>query len=91
MVRGHMDFSREAIGMTLRDPANPQGVTIDARNSKTLLTAQDTQGHITLTAANDAPPVEKQQVSVMANVALNFVMKATYSSRAVQVTVTGTE
>jgi hypothetical protein len=30
-VRGHMDFSREAIGMTLRDPANPDGVRIDGQ------------------------------------------------------------
>jgi hypothetical protein len=31
MVRGHMDFSREAIGMKLRDAANPDGVTIDGQ------------------------------------------------------------
>jgi hypothetical protein len=65
----------------------PEGVTIDARNSKTLLTGEETKGSITLTAAANAPPVEKQQCSLMANISINFVMKATYSSRPVLVTV----
>ena len=58
----------------------PKGVTIDAKSSKTLLTGDATEGHFTLTAAADAPAVAKQQVPVMANVSINFVMKATYSS-----------
>jgi hypothetical protein len=66
----------------------PKGVTINARESKTVINANETEGHITLTAADDAPPVEDQLCSVMANVSLNFVMKATYSSRPVRVTVT---
>ena len=65
----------------------PEGVTIDARNSKTLLGGTTNQGSITITAAANAAPVEKQQVSVMANVSINFVMKATYSSRPLNVTV----
>lgn len=65
----------------------PKGVTVDAKNSKTLLTGKTAAGYITLTAAKDAPPVEKQQIAVMANVSLNFVMKATYSSEPVFVTV----
>ncbi|MBW3541834.1 MAG: pre-peptidase [Planctomycetes bacterium] len=56
----------------------PPGVTIDTKNSSTLLTGQQTDGHITLTAAANAAPAEKVQVAVMANVSLNFVMKATY-------------
>jgi len=59
----------------------PKGVTIDTKNSKTLLTGKTSQGHVTLIAAADAKPSTKRQVSVMANVSLNFVMKATYSSR----------
>jgi hypothetical protein len=65
----------------------PEGVTIDPKNSKTLLTGQETKGHITLTAAGNAPPVDGQQCSVMANISINFVMKATYSSRPLVVTV----
>ncbi|MCA9090486.1 MAG: hypothetical protein KDA90_17840 [Planctomycetaceae bacterium] len=68
----------------------PEGVTIDARQSKTLLTGKETRGHITLTAAKEAPPVTEQQCSVMANVSLNFVMKATYSSVPVKITVAST-
>ncbi|MFQ5733432.1 MAG: hypothetical protein ACE5KM_15955 [Planctomycetaceae bacterium] len=65
----------------------PAGVTIDGRNSRTLLTGQVAQGHITLKAAADAAPIEKRQVSVMANISLNFVMKATYSAKPLFVTV----
>ncbi|REJ71978.1 MAG: hypothetical protein DWQ29_22295 [Planctomycetota bacterium] len=69
----------------------PQGVTIDGKNSKTLLTGSETKGAITLSAAADAPPVEKQQCCVMANISLNFVMKATTSSGPVFVTVAASE
>jgi hypothetical protein len=65
----------------------PEGVTIDAKNSKTLLTKGQSEGHITLTAAKNAPAVEKQQIAVMANIAINFVMKATYAGPPVFVTV----
>jgi hypothetical protein len=65
----------------------PPGVTIDAKNSQTLLTGSKTQGSITLTATKDAKPVERHQCCIMANVSINFVMKATYSSRPVMVTV----
>ncbi|MEO2032215.1 MAG: PPC domain-containing protein, partial [Planctomycetaceae bacterium] len=65
----------------------PKGVTIDTKTSKTLLTGTATQGHVTLKAAPDAKPSTKRQVSVMANISLNFVMKATYSSRPLWVSV----
>jgi hypothetical protein len=65
----------------------PAGVTIDAKNSQTLLTGGQTTGHITLAAAARSAPIERQQVAVMANVSLNFVMKATYSSEPLLVTV----
>ncbi len=64
----------------------PAGVTLDAKKSKTLLTGKTVAGHVTLTAAKDALPVERQ-ICVMANVSLNFVMKATYSSEPVFITV----
>jgi hypothetical protein len=65
----------------------PPGMTIDSKNSKTLLTARESKGHITLKAAANAKPVNKRQVSVMANISLNFVMKATYSASPLSVTV----
>ncbi len=65
----------------------PAGVTIDAKNSKTLITGNNTQGWITLKAAADAPPTDRQLIAIMGNIALNFVMKWTYSSQPVYVTV----
>ena len=65
----------------------PAGVTIDAKKSQTLLTGTKNNGSITLIAAKDARPVDRQQCCIMANVSINFVMKATYSSRPITVTV----
>ena len=59
----------------------PEGVTVDTKNSVTLLTGKNSKGAITLTAAATAPAVERQQCCIMANVSINFVMKATYSSQ----------
>lgn len=69
----------------------PPGVKIDDKQSQTLLSGEQSQGHITLTAAADAKPVENQQIAVMANVSINFVMKYTYASEPVKVTVTPAE
>ena len=65
----------------------PPGITVDPANSKLLLTAGASKGKITLKAATDAQPVERQQFAVMANVSINFVMKATYASAPVFLTV----
>lgn len=65
----------------------PAGVTIDSKNSKTLLTGKTVKGHITFTASDKVVPVERQQVSIMANISLNFVMKATYSSEPLYITI----
>ncbi|MCA9177021.1 MAG: hypothetical protein KDB14_21175 [Planctomycetales bacterium] len=67
----------------------PEGVTLDAGASKTLLTKGATKGQIVLKADPKAAPVEKQQIVVMANVSLNFVMKASYCSEPLMVTVAG--
>ena len=66
----------------------PPGVTLDAKNSQTLLTGDKSDGYITLTAAADAQPVEKQVIAGLANIAINFVMKATYSGAPVTISVT---
>ncbi|MDP6555524.1 MAG: PPC domain-containing protein [Pirellulaceae bacterium] len=68
--------------------ALPPGVTLDKKNSKTLLTGKTKEGHITLTAAKDAKPVQVQQICVMAHISLNFVMKTTYASGPLSVSVT---
>jgi hypothetical protein len=65
----------------------PEGVTIDGKLSKTLLTGKESTAKIVFTATKEAPPVEKQQISMMAHISLNFVMKATYGSKPLLVTV----
>ncbi|MGN6544502.1 MAG: PPC domain-containing protein [Aureliella sp.] len=65
----------------------PEGVTLDAKASNTLLTGGATKGKIVLKAAANAPAVERQQSVLMANVSLNFVMKATYGSQPIFITV----
>ncbi|HZL89332.1 MAG TPA: hypothetical protein VFB96_13220, partial [Pirellulaceae bacterium] len=64
-------------------------VTLDDKDVKSLLAGADSTGHLTLKCAADAPPCEAQQCVVMANVSLNFVMKATYASAPVKITVAG--
>jgi hypothetical protein len=66
----------------------PPGVTLNDKDAKSLLAGSATQGYLTLTAARDAPSVERQQATVLAHVALNFVMKWTYASRPVEISVT---
>lgn len=65
----------------------PKGVTLDGNKSKTLLTGEETKGTITLVAAKDASPVEKQVIPVMAHISINFVMKHTLCGPPVTITV----
>lgn len=65
----------------------PKGVTVDGNKSKTLLTGEETKGTITLVAAKDSPPVEKQLIPAMAHISINFVMKHTLCGPPVTVTV----
>ena len=67
----------------------PTGVEIDGKKSKTLLTGTETHGYITFHALPNVEAASKRPVSVMANVAINFVMKATYSSPPLFVTTSG--
>ena len=64
----------------------PAGVDIDTKASKTLLNGTETRGYLTFRALPTAKPVARRPVSVMANVSINFVMKATYSSQPLFVT-----
>ena len=65
----------------------PPGVTLDGNKSKTLLSNGATQGTITLTAAKDAVPVDRQLIGVTANISLNFVVKTTFAAEPVFVTI----
>lgn len=65
----------------------PKGVTVDGASSKTLLSAGETTGHVTLRAAPDAPAIEGQLVPVTVHVPINFVMKHTFSGPPVRVSV----
>ena len=64
----------------------PPGVTIVEAKSKTLVGA-GTKGIIVLKAAANAPPMENVPISVLANVSVNFVVKISYSSPPIQLTV----
>jgi hypothetical protein len=57
----------------------PPGVTVVEGKSKTLL-GPGSQGHIVLRAAANAEPVEAVPISVLAHVSINFVVKISYSS-----------
>ena len=58
-----------------------------AAASKTLLTAGESAGHLTLEAAPDAPPVEGQIVPVTVHATINFVMKHTFASAPLRISV----
>ena len=58
-----------------------------ARTGQTILSVEQTKGHLTLRAAADAQPVKEQQVPVLAHVSINFVMKYTCCGQPLKVTV----
>jgi len=69
----------------------PKGVKMDGNKSKILLTSGELKGHVTLVADDKLEKAERQQFCIMANVSLNFVMKATYSSEPLFITTTPKE
>ncbi len=64
----------------------PPGVTIDEGKSKTLI-GSGTKGHIVLKAAANAAPIENVPISVLAHVSINFVVKISYSSPVIPLSV----
>jgi hypothetical protein len=64
----------------------PPGVTVVPGKSKTLL-GTGNKGHIVLKAAPTAAPVEDVPVAVMAHVSINFVVKVSYSSEPIWISV----
>jgi hypothetical protein len=79
VVYQHLDFPYNS--------SLPPGVTLDGGASQTLLTGEQTKGWITLKAAPDAKPVEKQLVPVMVHESINFAMKFTFVAEPLRVTV----
>jgi hypothetical protein len=80
-----IDILMQHLGSVFGNPL-PPGVTIDEGKSKTLL-GTGNQGHIILKAAPNAAPIENVPISVLAHVSINFVVKVSYSSPAIQLTV----
>lgn len=58
----------------------PPGVKFDESKSSKLITGTSTSGHVVITAAPDAAPVDRQLIPVTANVSLNFVMKTSFAA-----------
>jgi hypothetical protein len=80
-----LDVMLRHLGTIYGNPL-PPGVTIDEGKSKTLL-GTGSKGHIVLKAASNAAPIEDVPISVLAHVSVNFVVKVSYSSVAIPVTV----
>jgi hypothetical protein len=80
-----LDVMLRHLGSIYGNPL-PSGVTIDESKSKTLL-GTGSKGHIVLKAAANAAPIENVPVSVLAHVSVNFVVKVSYSSPAIPLTV----
>jgi hypothetical protein len=64
----------------------PPGVTVVDGKSKTLL-GTGSKGHIVLRAAANAAPIEDVPICVMAHVSVNFVVKVSYASTAIGLSV----
>ena len=69
----------------------PKGIKMDGNKSKILLTSGELKGHVTLVADDTLEQAARQQFCIMANVSLNFVMKATYTSEPLFITTTPKE
>jgi hypothetical protein len=63
----------------------PPGVTVEGGKSKTLIGTGNV-GHIVLKAAPNAAPIENVPISVLAHVSINFVVKVSYSSPVITLT-----
>jgi hypothetical protein len=80
-----LDVLFRHLGRVFGNPL-PPGVTLVEGKSKTLLGAGN-KGHIVLKAAPNAAPIEGVPTCVMAHVSVNFVVKMTYASPAILLTI----
>jgi hypothetical protein len=80
-----LDILHQHLNQQFGNPL-PPGVTIVTGKSKTLL-GTTSKGHIVLKAAANAEPIDNVPISVLAHVSINFVVKISYSSPPIRVTV----
>jgi hypothetical protein len=80
-----LDIPLAHLGSVYGNPL-PPGVTIVPGKSKTLL-GNGSQGHIVLKAAPTAAPIDNVPISVLAHVSVNFVVKVSYSSEPILLTI----
>lgn len=80
-----LDIILRHLNSVIGDPL-PPGVKIVAGKSKTLL-GTGSKGWITLKADGNAAPIERVPISVLCHVSINFVVKVTYSSPPIWVSV----
>jgi hypothetical protein len=80
-----LDVNLSHLGRVFGSPL-PPGVTVVTGKSKTLL-GTGSKGHIVLKAAPNAAPIEGVPLSVLAHVSVNFVVKVSYSSPAIRLSV----
>ena len=80
-----LDVLLQHLGSVFANPL-PPGVTVVAAKSKTLL-GTGSKGHLVLKAAPNAAPIEDVPICVLAHVSINFVVKVSYSSPALLLSV----
>jgi hypothetical protein len=80
-----LDIHLQHLGSIFGNPL-PPGVTIEAGKSKTLL-GKTSKGHIVLKAAANAAPIDNVPICVLAHVSINFVVKISYASSPMWVSV----
>jgi hypothetical protein len=80
-----LDLLLRHLGTVFGNPL-PPGVTVAEDKSKTLIGAGN-EGVIVLRAAANAKPIENVPISVLANVSVNFMVKMSYSSPVVWLSV----
>lgn len=80
-----LDIPLRHLGGTFGNPL-PPGVTIVEGKSKTLLGTAST-GHITLKVEATAAPIEDVPICVLAHVSINFVVKVSYASAPILLTI----
>ncbi|HXG12423.1 MAG TPA: PPC domain-containing protein [Gemmataceae bacterium] len=80
-----LDILLRHLGGVFGNPL-PPGVTIVEEKSKTLLGSGNT-GHIVLRADPKAAPIADVPICVLAHVSINFVVKVSYASPAIRLTV----
>jgi hypothetical protein len=73
-----LDVLLQHLGTVMGNPL-PPGVTVVGGKSQTLLRG-GSKGYIVLRAAPNAAPVEKVPICVLCHVSINFVVKVSYSS-----------